>query len=111
MELIQTIKARPQEFLNLCKKYQVDKIYGFGSGMTGDFDKSSSDIDVVVELAIEDPVEYGQALLSLWDQLETYFGRKVDLLTDSSIRNPYLRRSIDQTKKLVYDRQGVKVFV
>lgn len=111
MELIQTIKARPQEFLDLCKKHRVDKIFGFGSGMTDDFDKSSSDIDVVVDLAIDDPIEYGQALLTLWDALEQFFGRKVDLLTDSSIRNPYLRKSIDQTKKLVYDRQGEKVFV
>jgi len=47
----------------------------------------------------------------LWDNLELFFNRKVDLLTDNSIHNPYLRKSIDSTKKLIYDGQGEKVFV
>jgi len=53
----------------------------------------------------------GDALLSLWDKLEAFFKRKVDLLTEDSIRNPYLESSINQTKKLIYDRDGEKVFV
>ena len=47
--------------------------------------------------------------MSIWDQLETFFQRKVDLLTDSSIRNPILRKNINQTKVLLYDGSGQKV--
>ena len=54
-------------------------------------------------------IRYIQQLL--WDTFEVFFHRKVDLLTDSSIRNPYLRKSIDSTKILIYDGSGEKVFV
>ncbi|HEY0652154.1 MAG TPA: nucleotidyltransferase domain-containing protein [Chryseosolibacter sp.] len=111
MELINTIRSKPQAFISLCRKHRVDKVFGFGSAIREDFDKHTSDIDIVVELDIKDPVQYGDTLLKLWDDLENYFGRKVDLLTDASIRNPYLRKSVNQTKKLVYDGQGEKVFV
>lgn len=111
MYLSSLIKERYNDFINLCKEHKVSKIYAFGSSITDGFDPTKSDIDVVVELDIKDPIEYGEALLSLWDVLEAFFKRKVDLLTDDSINNPYLRKSIESTKKLIYDGQGEKVFV
>ena len=93
------------EFLELCWRYYVDKMYMFGSFLTSHF-SLDSDIDVMVKVDIEDPADRGDALLSLWDSLENSFGRKVDLLTDSSIRNLILRANIDRTKRLIYDRNG-----
>jgi hypothetical protein len=58
---------------------------------------------MALELNTEDPLKRGQNLINLWDKLEAYFKRKVDLLTSSSIKNPILKRSIDATKILVYD--------
>ena len=89
--------------------HKVDKIYAFGSSMTDRFDPEKSDIDLVVKLSIEDPIDYGESLLLFWDELELLFKRKIDLLTDESINNPYLRKSIESTKKLIYDGQGEKV--
>jgi len=86
-------------------------MYAFGSSVSGNFNPKTSDIDVVVSIGIDDPVDRGEALISLWDKLEILFHRKVDLLTEDSIRNPYLRSNIDRTKKLVYDGEGKKVFV
>jgi hypothetical protein len=40
-----------------------------------------------VEIDSGDPVDRGEKLLSLWDLFEGFFNHKVDLLTDSSIRN------------------------
>jgi predicted nucleotidyltransferase len=45
----------------------------------------------------------------LWDKFESFFQRKVDLLTYSSIRNPILRKSIDSSKTLIYDGKEHKV--
>lgn len=104
MDLISLIKERYTDFVDLCRSHQVDKLYGFGSSITNHFDPNTSDIDVVVKIDIDDPAERGEALLSLWDELEALFRRKVDLLTDDSIRNPYLKSSIDRTKRLIYDR-------
>ena len=83
----------------------------YGSAVTDRFDYEKSDIDLLVEIDDADPVERGDKLISLWDTFEVFFHRKVDLLTDSSIRNPYLRKSIDSTKILIYDGARKKVFV
>ena len=111
MDLTTLIKERYTDFVDLCRSHKVDKIYAFGSSITDRFDPKTSDIDVVIKIDIEDPADRGEALLSLWDNLEILFKRKVDLLTEDSIRNPYLKSNIDRTKKLIYDREGEKVFV
>lgn len=109
MNLRTLIEERYSDFVDLCRVHNVDKIYAFGSFVTNRFNPETSDIDVVVKVDIPDPVERGEALLSLWDQLELFFNRKVDLLTDESIHNPYLKTNIDCTKKLIYDREKEKV--
>jgi uncharacterized protein len=96
-------------FLNLCKIHNVKYLYAFGSSTTEKFDKEKSDIDLLVEIDAADPIERGEKLISLWDTFELFFHTKVDLLTDSSIRNPYLRKSIDSSKVLIYDGKGVKI--
>jgi predicted nucleotidyltransferase len=103
MNLKETIHQSPKEFLSLCKNYDVMNLYAFGSSITENFNEASSDIDLLVELNTEDPLKRGQNLIDLWDKLEAYFKRKVDLLTSSSIKNPILRRSIEATKILIYD--------
>jgi predicted nucleotidyltransferase len=111
MDLRTLIKEKYIDFLDLCRSHKVDKIYAFGSSITDHFDPKTSDIDLVVSIDIDEPADRGEALISLWDNLEVLFGRKVDLLTEDSIRNPYLKSNIDRTKKLIYDGKGEKVFV
>ncbi len=105
------ISDKQQEFQTLCNAHRVKYLYAFGSSVTMRFDKENSDIDLLVDIDAPDPVERGETLISLWDTFEMFFKRKVDLLTESSIHNPYLRRSIDSTKVLIYDGTKQKVLV
>ena len=89
----------------------VKKIYLFGSALTARFDENDSDIDVLVETEDISPEEKGEHLITLWEDLEKLFNRKVDLLTESSLRNPYLAREIEQTRKLIYDGQSKQIFI
>ena len=91
------ISKNKGEFTNLCQRHKVKYIYAFGSSVTERFNFEKSDIDLLVEIDDPDPIERGEYLISLWDSLENFFNRKVDLLTDSSLRNPYLRESIENT--------------
>ena len=111
MGLREEINSKMQRFRELCSSHQVRYIYAFGSSVTDRFDEEKSDIDLLVEVDAEDPVERGEKLMSLWDGLEALFLRKVDLLTDSSLKNPYLRKSIEATKVLIYDGSGEKIFI
>jgi predicted nucleotidyltransferase len=111
MRIRDEILKRKDTFIVLCKDHKVKYLYAFGSSVTDKFDTDRSDIDLLVEIDSADPVDRGQKLLSLWDLFEGFFSRKVDLLTDSSIRNPYLKKSIDSTKVLIYDGTGQKIFI
>lgn len=103
MNLKASIQYRMAEFLSLCKTHNVKKLYAFGSSVTNQFDEDSSDIDLLIEIDADDPIERGESLISIWDKFEQFFQRKVDLLTDNSIKNPILRKNIDATKVLIYD--------
>lgn len=103
MNLKDKIKENVDAFYALCKSHKVKYLYAFGSSVTSYFNEATSDIDLVVEIEYADPIEKGEKLMSLWDNLEVFFKRKVDLLTESSITNPFLRKSIDSTKVLIYD--------
>lgn len=104
MELPIEIKNRKNRLVELCEKYKVDKLFVFGSAATGNFNGETSDIDLIVELEEQNPVEKGEKLMSLWTDLESLFSRKVDLLTSKKIKNPYLQKQIESTKQLIYDR-------
>jgi uncharacterized protein len=97
------ISKKNKDFILLCKSHNVKYLYAFGSSTNEKFDPMSSDIDLLVEIDSPDPIDRGEKLLSLWDMFENFFNRKVDLMTESSIRNPYLKKSIDSTKVLIYD--------
>jgi len=100
--MVTNINFKSSEFISLCKSHKVRELYAFGSVVNGNF-TDKSDIDLVVEIDESNPLNKGELLLSLWDKFENYFNRKVDLLTPDSIKNPYLKESIDHSKKLIYN--------
>jgi predicted nucleotidyltransferase len=95
------VNFKSDEFITLCKSHRVKELYAFGSVVNGDF-TDQSDIDLLIDIDENDPLNRGELLLSIWDKFEHYFNRKVDLLTFNSLRNPYLKESINKTKKLIY---------
>lgn len=105
------LAAYLDELFELCKLHDVNKLYAFGSVVTDKFNSVSSDIDLIVELKEMPPLEKGETLLKLWDDLEILFQRKVDLLTSQSIKNPYFKKNIEKAKKLIYDRQRQEIAV
>src|SRR5450759_423544 len=109
MRIKDEILKKQNDFNTLCSNHNVKYLFAFGSSVTDKFDVNKSDIDLLVEIDSKDPIDRGEKLLSLWDLFEIFFDRKVDLLTDSSIQNPFLKKSINATKILIYDGSGKKV--
>ncbi|NOR73830.1 MAG: DNA polymerase subunit beta [Draconibacterium sp.] len=103
------IKNRESDFEGLCQNHSVKFLFAFGSSVTDNFDFDKSDIDLVVEIEEPDPISRGEKIMSLWDKLEEFFMRKVDLLTNPNIRNPYLRQSVNESKILIYDGSKQKI--
>jgi predicted nucleotidyltransferase len=86
---------------DLCARHKVSKLFVFGSVLTNNFN-STSDIDFVVDFSDVDLFNYADNYFDLKFSLEDLFNRKVDLLEEKAIKNPYLRQSIDGSKQLVY---------
>jgi predicted nucleotidyltransferase len=86
---------------SLCERYKVKKLYAFGSVLTDKF-TNQSDIDLVVDFKEVDLKNYADNYFDLQYSLEDVLGREVDLLEDKAIRNPILRKNIDNSKQLIY---------
>ncbi|MEW6237160.1 MAG: nucleotidyltransferase domain-containing protein [Candidatus Omnitrophota bacterium] len=83
-----------------CKKWKVKDFYLFGSVLREDF-VPESDVDALVRMS-----SYSGIGLFEWmdmiEELEAIFNRKVDLLSTDGVRNPFIRREIAQTRRLIY---------
>lgn len=100
MELIN----KHREALNeACVAFNVDELYAFGSVLTDKF-TNQSDIDFVVSILSDDPIEYAENYFELKFALEKIFDRKIDLLEQKAIRNKVFGDLLNQHKMLVYAR-------
>lgn len=98
------VTEKLEELNEICRNHSVKYLYLIGTDLRDDYDINKSDIDFVVEVDEEDPVESGDKLMSLWDELEFLFSTRVDLLTNKSITNAYLKKNIDNSKVLIYEK-------
>jgi predicted nucleotidyltransferase len=99
--MISLVTQKKNEVSALCKQFKVRRLDLFGSAATENF-SGASDLDFVVSFTDEEPREYARCYFSLANALEKLFQRRVDLVTERSIRNPYFREEIEQTRQPVY---------
>lgn len=89
------------QIIKLCKKNKVKYLFAFGSVLTNKF-SDKSDVDLLVDINSKDPIKYAENYFDLKFQLEDLLKRKIDLLEERGIRNPYLKENIDNSKLLIY---------
>ena len=86
----------------LCSRYKVRRLELFGSAAVGRDRPGESDLDFLVEFDPLPSGRYADTYFGLLENLQQLFGRPVDLVVASAIRNPYFRDSVERTKTLVY---------
>jgi predicted nucleotidyltransferase len=102
--MIALIEDHLEEIVALCREFGVARLDLFGSAAADTFG-DESDLDFVAIFSDTSPGSYADRYLDLAESLERLFGRKVDLLTERAIRNPYFRREVDATRRVVYDER------
>ena len=86
----------------LCKKHNVTSIALFGSAAK-DTMNESSDIDFLVQFSDEmDVLDYADNYFSFLEGLENMLGKRVDLVSRKSLKNPILIEEIDRFKIDLY---------
>jgi hypothetical protein len=86
----------------LCMKHHVGRLFVFGS-MVHDSLKPESDVDLLVSFKQVRLEEYADNYFEFKFSLEDLFQREIDLLEEKAIKNPYLLKSINSEKQLVYE--------
>lgn len=100
--MIKFVEDRLDEIIALCKMHRVESIALFGSAAKESMHENS-DIDFLVQFSDEiDVLEYADNYFSLLEQLEKLMGKKIDLVSIKSLKNPILIEEINLSKIELY---------
>lgn len=97
------IEINIDKIRELCELHKVGNLFAFGSVLSAKF-SSSSDIDLLVDFKGVDLYNYAENYFDLKESLEDLFQREIDLLEEKAIKNPFLLKSINSSKQLIYGR-------
>lgn len=80
------------------RAYGVERAFLFGSAALGTMTEDS-DVDFIIKFPDDmNFVTYSDNYFALAEQLETLLHKKVDLVTEKTLQNPYLLQNIERHK-------------
>lgn len=92
------IKQHLPKIKELMQHYGVEKAYLFGSAAMGTM-KIDSDVDFIIKFPGDmHYTTYADNYFALAEALETLLQKDVELVTEKTLKNPYLLQSINQHK-------------
>ncbi len=100
--MVDLIQDRKEELADICSRFRVLSLALFGSAARGDFELETSDLDFLVEFMAMPPQEHARSYFGLIKELERLFRRQIDLVEASAVRNPYIRRNIEDSRVPLY---------
>jgi len=83
-----------------CRKWRIRELSIFGSALRDDFGPES-DLDFLVSFEPEAPLDIDW-LLDMKEEMETRFGRPVDIVEKEALRNPWRKYEILRTREVIY---------
>ena len=84
------------------KNHKVKRMYAFGSVCTENFN-DNSDIDFIIAFEKRYFENYVENFFALEDELKQLFKRKIDLVVEETIQNPFFINVINRTKTPIYE--------
>jgi predicted nucleotidyltransferase len=104
--MIELVEEKKSDLADLCSRFDVERLDLFGSAAAGSFQSGSSDLDFIVRFSAPNTGSYLDRYLDFAEALEQLFKRPVNLLTERGIRNPFFRRNVEATRRLVSERRN-----
>ena len=97
------LETHREEIKSMCKTLKIKRLYAFGSVVSDRF-TDQSDIDFLISFADNLSVEeYTNNYFSLHYMLRDLLSRKIDIVTERTLSNPYFIESINESKELIYE--------
>ena len=101
--MIAAVAERTSDIRRLCGRHHVQRLALFGSAATGEHRARASDYDFVVEFPPLPAGAYADSYFGLMEDLEQLLDGPVELVVGSAIKNPFFRRTVEQTSTLLYE--------
>lgn len=86
----------------VCLRHGVVRLDAFGSALRDDFRPDESDLDLLVEFAPMEPYARVDAYFGMLEELRALLGLEVDLVMAGAVKNPYIARDIERTRRMLY---------
>ncbi|HPO13561.1 MAG TPA: nucleotidyltransferase domain-containing protein [Candidatus Hydrogenedentes bacterium] len=96
------VAAKQEALTRLCQQHGVRQLHLFGSAANGNFRETDSDLDFLVEFIPCAPHEHYEQYFGLIEDMEKLFGKPVELVEASALRNPYFIQQVDEDRQLLY---------
>ena len=85
---------------DFCRRHAIVRLALFGSALRDDFGPES---DIDVEVTFRSGFMYDLDDVEMMvSELSTLFGRRVDLVPSHAVRNRFIRREIEATRRVLY---------
>jgi predicted nucleotidyltransferase len=94
------ITVPTEKIKEFCHHWKVAEFALFGSALRADF-RSDSDIDILVSFGKDADWDLFD-WVNMIEELKGIFGREVDLVEKTTLRNPFRRHYILNNQKVIY---------
>ena len=99
--MIDALEHRRGEIAEVCRRHGVRWLDVFGSAARGTDFGPESDIDLLVDYEPAASMAL-RNFFALREALAEVVGRRVDLIMSAALKNPYLRASVDRSRRRLY---------
>ena len=96
------LENKRQAIAEVCQRHGVARLDAFGSALRDDFRPGESDLDLLVEFRPMEPYARVDAYFGMLEELRALLGLEIDLVMAGAVKNPYIARDIDRTKRMLY---------
>ncbi len=96
----QDLAINQEQIKEFCQRWKIAEFSLFGSVLRDDF-KPESDVDVLISFEPDVPWSLFD-WVDMIDELKFIFGRNVDLVETSGLRNPFRRQEILARRQVIY---------
>jgi hypothetical protein len=96
------LKDKREAIAEACARHGVVRLDAFGSALRDDFRPGESDLDLLVEFAPMEPYARVDAYFGMLEELRALLGSEIDLVMAGAVKNPYIARDIERTRRMLY---------
>ena len=96
-----TLYNKIENIKKIYPNYKIKSLYTFGSVLTKNFDQKS-DIDFIVSFQNVSLLEYADNYFEFCNNLKNILNKEVDVVVEKSIKNPFFKEEVNETKTLIY---------